>query len=371
VRLDTAWGEVHHRVIRLESRLPGLDLLRLSRTIHYLLRHPAPTGLAADAEGWFCAVEVARVVGVTIRRPVALLDIQTAGRRYGAPRLQVEGERIRTCVAPAPDRHSCPDLLFHAAPRTRVGDYGEAGCLWAQGRVGVHLSRGEAAAWRVAHRSFVDPVVLVVDAGRARRDGVNFLRVREGLYTAAEVPLRHVLNLREGFAEQASAGGFVVEWSSGGPRLALIRVARRSGTTWEIAKGKLEPGESPVVAAVREVREEMGLFEAVNGLRPLGSVRYGFYTREGTPRLKTIHIFLIEVAGPGGGFTPAQAEGIEEVRWFSVAEAVGVLAHPSLRGTLGELLRALDERARELGLGGLEALEEAAAAEADGESVAG
>lgn len=328
--------------------MAGLDLIRLGKTIHYLLRHPTP-GLVADAEGWFCVEEVARLVSRTIRRPVAPDDVTGASRVLVGARMEVEAGRLRLSAPAAPERYTGPDLLFHAAPRGRLVQYEREGRIWASGEVGVHLSRQEVAAWRVAHRTFVDPVVLIVDAARARRDGVHFVRSRAGLYLAPGIPLRHVLNLRDGYAEQASAGGFVVDWSTGAPRIGLIRVARRHGYTWEVAKGKLEYGEPPAVAAVREVREEMGVTVPVRAVTSLGSVRYGFYTREGTPRLKTIYLFAIELAEPFEDFRPLVDEGIEEVRWFSLSEALAVLGHPSLRTTLGRLLAALDARAAELG----------------------
>jgi predicted NUDIX family NTP pyrophosphohydrolase len=46
----------------------------------------------------------------------------------------------------------------------------------------------------------------------------------------------------------------------------------RDEAAWTIPKGMVEPGESPVEAAVREFREETGL-EPVEPLLPLGSIR--------------------------------------------------------------------------------------------------
>jgi 8-oxo-dGTP pyrophosphatase MutT (NUDIX family) len=215
----------------------------------------------------------------------------------------------------------------------------------------MQLSRVEGHAWRVGHRQWDDPVVLFVDAARARREGVSFERLRTGQYATEQVPVRHVLNLRDGFAEQASAGGFLVDWSLGAPRLALIRVVRRGGATWEVAKGKIEAGEPPHVAAMREVREEMGVRGPLEVSAVVGSIRYGFCTPDGAPRLKTIYLYVLEGREPELEFTPAVAEGIEEVRWFSLDEACAVLAHPSLRGSIGRLLEVLDARAAELGLG--------------------
>ena len=207
--------------------MAGLDLVRLGKTIHYLLRHPDPTGLVADGGGWFCVEEVARAVSRTIRRPVATDDVDGATRSCSGAHLEVADGRVRIQLFTSPERYGGPDLLFHAAPRGRVPLYEREGRMWGPNDGGVHLSRHESLAWRVAHRTYIDPVVLIVDAARARRDGVEFLRARGGLFVASAVPLRHVLNLRPGYSEQASAGGFVVDWSTGVPRIGLIQVARR------------------------------------------------------------------------------------------------------------------------------------------------
>lgn len=334
--------------------MAGLDPLRLSRTLSYLLRHAGPAGgLGADPEGWFEIADVAAAASRAIHRPVAVEDIRFTVTRFGGARFEVVSGRIRVTevleagpsLGPA-----LPDILYHATVGRLVAPMVGRGVLVAAGGGPVHLVRSEGHAWRVAWRQWDDPVVLYVDAARARREGVPFTRTRAGQFYARSLPLRHVLNLRQGFAEQASAGGFLVDWSAGRPQLALIRVIRRAGATWEVAKGKMEAGEAPADAAVREVREEMGVDVPLAVSRALGSIRYGFSTPEGEPRLKTIHLFLIEPAAPIAGFHPSAREGIEAVRWFGVDEAVQSLGHPSLRSSIGRLLAALDDRAAELGL---------------------
>ena len=352
----------------------GLDLHRLSRTLVYLLRHGAAgMGLSADADGYFCVEEVARAAGSAIRRPVGPADVRMAAERHGPARFEVVDARIRVSAVdvdrpkappargPEPqgargcDVHGGrgahgPDLLFHAVPRSRIRAIQSHGALVHPHGGALQFSRAEGHAWRVAHRQWEDPVVLYVDAARARRDGVVFERTRSGQYSAPSVPLRHLLNLRDGFAEQASAGGFLVDWSSGAPRIALIRVTRRNGSTWEVAKGKIEPGEVPEAAAVREVCEEMGVAAQLSVSAQLGTIRYGFSTPDGSPRLKTIHLYLLETPEAPTRFTPARAEGIDTVRWFDLPEAIASIAHPSLRSSIGRLVAALEERAAALGL---------------------
>jgi 8-oxo-dGTP diphosphatase len=179
--------------------------------------------------------------------------------------------------------------------------------------------------------------VLYVDAGRARRAGIQFRRGRSGLWLADQVPARFVLNLQAGFRERFSAGGIIVRDSPDGPELLLISCRRASGATWEIAKGKLEPGEPPTVAACREVLEEMGIEVGLRITNTLGVARYGFRTPEGEPRLKTLFVYLMRADPCPEAFVPAGLEGIEDVRWFGLQEACRRVTHGSLRPLMATL----------------------------------
>ncbi|MCB9794175.1 MAG: NUDIX domain-containing protein [Alphaproteobacteria bacterium] len=234
-----------------------------------------------------------------------------------------------------------PDILYHGTTVGRAQRYRRAGYVHAGQSKRVFLSDEESEAWRVAHRFKQSPEVLYVDAGRARRTGLTIRRVREGLYVATQIPARHVLNLRDGFREQLSAGGMLVRWDRGEPELAMVSCVRRGRATWEIAKGKLEEGETPEQAAMRELQEEMGFEAELNITHRLGAVRYGFRTPEGDPRLKTLHVYLIEAVVPPEVFTPAEAEGIREVRWFPLDEACRLVTHTSLLPVMREVQRIL------------------------------
>lgn len=56
-------------------------------------------------------------------------------------------------------------------------------------------------------------------------------------------------------ARLLSAGAVVVRPTADGPRLLLLRAWRN----WDFPKGKVEAGETPFSAALREVKEEPGL----------------------------------------------------------------------------------------------------------------
>lgn len=216
------------------------------------------------------------------------------------------------------------------------------GAIEVRGGRPVFLSRHESQAWQVAHRQNDRPMVLYIDASRARRDGCRFERNTKGLWQCSSVPVRHVLNLRDGFAEQVSAGGIPIFYGTHGPELALIQVQRRSGVTWEVAKGKLEPGESPRAAAVREVREEMGCELDLKVTHDLGFIRYGFQTPDGSPRLKTLHMYLMTTPTRRCDFAPSTREGVLAVDWFSPNEAVRVVTHRSLCPLMRGVKRILE-----------------------------
>ena len=61
---------------------------------------------------------------------------------------------------------------------------------------------------------------------------------------------------------------------TGDGKLGLLRIYRHAveSTLWEIPRGFLNPGESEIAAAMRELTEETGLGCQESGLRLLGSV---------------------------------------------------------------------------------------------------
>ncbi len=94
---------------------------------------------------------------------------------------------------------------------------------------------------------------------------------------------------------------------------------------WDLPKGKLEKGEQPDHAALREVEEETH----VSGLTILRKLKttYHTYTLEDRPVLKKTYWF--EMNCRKGAFTkPQREEGIEEVKWMSRQEI-----HEALKNT--------------------------------------
>lgn len=129
--------------------------------------------------------------------------------------------------------------------------------------------------------------------------------------------------------EETSAGGLVVDRSTGAPRAALIaRHDRRGRLVWSLPKGHLEPGETAEQAAVREVEEETGISSRV--LAPLGTIDFWFVA-DGRRIHKTVHHFLL--AATGGELSDEDVE-VVDVQWFELPDVSRVLGYADERRLL-------------------------------------
>ena len=106
-----------------------------------------------------------------------------------------------------------------------------------------------------------------------------------------------------------------------------------------LPKGKLDRGETPEQAAVREVREETGLAGRV--IEPLGSVAYTYTTKRGEAVPKEVHFFLMELADSDAGEPDGE---FGRVFWCPLDEAAGRLSFETERGVLARARRALESR---------------------------
>jgi len=122
-----------------------------------------------------------------------------------------------------------------------------------------------------------------------------------------------------------SAGGVLVRTIRTRPMLAAIRPRGRRNDVWALPKGKIDPGETPAEAAVREVREETGVEGRL--VEKLGDVRY-VYTFRGRRIFKVVSFFLLR-AGRGriGAIDEAMRIEVVEARWLPLEEAPHLLTY--------------------------------------------
>ncbi len=123
-----------------------------------------------------------------------------------------------------------------------------------------------------------------------------------------------------------AAGG--VAWRPGPDgRPQVLLVHRKKYDDWSLPKGKIEPGESLPVTAVREVLEEGGARLALG--RRLASVRYNVGGRP-----KRVHYWAARVLSIDARAIP-NAE-VDQVAWLPTDRAVEKVSYPHDHGVLAD-----------------------------------
>jgi dATP pyrophosphohydrolase len=126
---------------------------------------------------------------------------------------------------------------------------------------------------------------------------------------------------------------------SGLPEFLLIRRApgRIFAGLWQCVTGGLEPGERVPMAALREVREEVGFGpEVIEAFYDLDQVTQ-FYD-EGSDAIIAGAIFAVRV---GSNAEPALSHEHDAHRWATGAEAVRLTVWPTYRETIERITGTL------------------------------
>jgi len=104
-----------------------------------------------------------------------------------------------------------------------------------------------------------------------------------------------------------------------------------------LPKGHIDPGETALQAAAREVREETGIVG--EPVRELGEARY-WYRRDGQTIPKTVCFYLFTYLE---GDTSDHDEEVEEARWMGLKDAQRDLTHAAEREIVGLALACLEQ----------------------------
>ena len=122
-----------------------------------------------------------------------------------------------------------------------------------------------------------------------------------------------------------ASGGLVVRSTPDGPRILVVHRPRYDD--WTFPKGKNEPGEDSLEAALREVTEETGQHP-----HPVSMVGETSYPVDGTPKL--VRWYGMRVAEPGP-FVPNSE--VDEIRWLDPDEVPALLSYDHDRNLLEEV----------------------------------
>jgi len=118
-----------------------------------------------------------------------------------------------------------------------------------------------------------------------------------------------------------SAGGVVIN------QQGMILVVNQRGTTWSLPKGHIDPGEEPIEAAIREIREESGIskVEYSKTLGAYGRYKIGLNTPEDRQEWKVLLFFLFKTQQ--NELSPEDPHN-PQARWVHPDEVEGLLTHP-------------------------------------------
>ncbi len=116
---------------------------------------------------------------------------------------------------------------------------------------------------------------------------------------------------RKSFKYIYAAGGLI---EKDGKYLFIFRLK-----TWDLPKGKLDLGESPEEAGIRECEEECGinLLTITKTLAPT----YHIYPHKGAYALKKTYWYAMQTKH-SGTLVPQVEESIEKVEWFGKQEII-------------------------------------------------
>ncbi|MBI1298790.1 NUDIX domain-containing protein [bacterium] len=145
---------------------------------------------------------------------------------------------------------------------------------------------------------------------------------------------RHILRTsyshRRTTRRSHSAGGVAYQVapgnSMGDVQIALI--ATNQGERWQLPKGRLEPGEEPLQAAIREVLEETGLVTEHEAFLKTIEYRYVDTYSRVVPELviKRVDFYLLRVVG---GNLNSNSYEVDDVAWRTPVEALTQLTFTS------------------------------------------
>ena len=141
-------------------------------------------------------------------------------------------------------------------------------------------------------------------------------------------------DFRSCFQVIEAAGGYVTN-----PKDELLVFYRRG--SWDMPKGKIDPGETPEAAAVREVQEETGLKNIESGDFIMHT--WHTYREKGERILKKT--WWYKMSTPEFEVVPQTEEDIELIEWVNPQEWLAT--KPEMYGSIRDVIQLANEKSRQ------------------------
>ncbi len=171
---------------------------KLGRFISGVLRHfPDKFGLEMDKNGWVDFAKLVKIVGRKYRWAnrwvVKALIYSDKKGRY-----ELNGDKIRARYGHSVDvelsdmPEAEEDLLYYGTSEEESIRLLELGIKPVKQSY-VHLSTTIEKSEEVARLRTDEPIILEIDARRAREDGIRLIKVNENIVLAKEIPPQYIL----------------------------------------------------------------------------------------------------------------------------------------------------------------------------------
>jgi len=168
--------------------------VKVSKYMSYLLRHN-PDGLSMDEYGYVDLDKLVRKIRERFQVDENFIRkiVENSERR----RFEISGNKIRALYG-----HSIPisleleedtskKVFYHGTtPEAALKILREG--LKPMKRRWVHLSPTVKIAREIGYRRTRSPVILEIDAERARRDGFKFYKATDKVYLCQEIPPKYI-----------------------------------------------------------------------------------------------------------------------------------------------------------------------------------
>ena len=192
------------------------ELDHLGRVMTGILRHfPDRYQLAVDAHGWVELPEMVRAIGrkhpayhwLRTQHLVAIAETDAKGR------YEVRGDRVRATYAHTIEveldlpTENIPDRLYFPVTADEAAIVLEVG-LKPSDRRKVHLSKTAGAARAAGKVRTPEPVILEIDARKARDAGIVIMQAGKTVYLADQIPSEMLRRSEDdGSSEEPADGG--------------------------------------------------------------------------------------------------------------------------------------------------------------------
>ncbi|MCA0236207.1 MAG: NUDIX domain-containing protein [Bacteroidetes bacterium] len=178
--------------------------------------------------------------------------------------------------------------------------------------LGIQAAKNVHVAYYIGKKKTIKQYLDLLDKNRDVRTVVLYHDDLDGLWN----------DFMECFTVLEAAGGYVRN-----DKGELLVFYRRG--SWDMPKGKIDPGETPEQAAIREVQEETGLVHLRLG--PFLAHTYHTYELKGKRILKKTWWYFMDTSDLQ--LIPQTEEDIEKIEWVEPRSWLsgGVEVYPNIR----------------------------------------